>query len=443
MIDFVRRYIEQAWFFPVITTLLFILAILLGAFGVSSTAPSTVPWKMLTQAVTALAFVFLGGWFLHAFTHADTLDADDHCLAEQRASMFRFAYMFSVYSFALLVLPFTAMLRTIETPPDAGPIRLLRACMETSAATSLPASPPDGTAASAATRPAPTGATPSPAAPASAAASLVDWCPTQNLLHDYTYPWVVSVGGVVAQRCGGDGVFACPPSSPASAAGADDKLLPVYSIRGGFVVPFYVVLFAFVGGVVNLTRRVPEYQKRSSCHFVGTPTETGVSLLEAREFVVFQLMQLLSSPFVAMVAHYAIRPDTVASAVGLAFVSGFATESVLLLIRGVVNGLRPETTKTSAATSSSALLHVVVKRSNGLPASQCKVALRRLQTSTASLKEEKTNADGKVDFKSLAAGALWVVATLDEAGPPPKTSTASKQVDLRADEIECVELTVV
>ena len=38
----------------------------------------------------------------------------------------------------------------------------------------------------------------------------------------------------------------------------------MYSVRGGFVVPFDVVVFAFVGGVVNLTRRVPEYQKRSS-----------------------------------------------------------------------------------------------------------------------------------------------------------------------------------
>ena len=413
---------EHWWFLPAVTTLLFVLAILLGAFGVSSTASPSVPWKTLSQAVMALAFLFLGGWFLHAFTHADSLDPDDECLPEQRASMFRFAYMFSVYSFALLVLPFTAMLRTIETPPDAGPIRLLRACME------LPS-------AAAATAAAPAAAVST--APASAAASLVDWCPPEPLKDDYTYPWVVSVGGVVAQRCG-DGTFACPPlGEPPSANG---KVLPVYSIRGGFVVPFYVVLFAFVGGVVNLTRRVPEYQKRSSCNFVGTATETSVSLLEAREFVVFQLMQMLSSPFVAMVAHYAIRPDTVPSAVGLAFVSGFATESVLLLIRGMVNGLRPETTKTSAVTA--ALLHVVVKRLDGTPAGQAKVELRRLKTSTTAVKSDKANVAGKVDFKALAAGALWVVATLDEPGPPPRTLSASKQVDLRADEIECVELTL-
>ena len=139
MNEFLRECIERSWFFPVVTTLLFVLAILLGAFGVSSAALSPDAWKMLTQSVTALAFLFLGGWFLHAFTHADTLDPDDECLAEQRASMFRFAYMFSVYSFALLVLPFTAMLRTIETPPDAGPIRLLRACMEPASVAAVPA----------------------------------------------------------------------------------------------------------------------------------------------------------------------------------------------------------------------------------------------------------------------------------------------------------------
>ncbi len=425
MIKSLRECIDRAWFFPVVTTLLFVLAILLGAFGLSGTDTSAVPWRFLAQTVTALAFLFLGGWFLHAFTHADRMDTDDPCLADQRASMFRFAYMFAVYSFALLVLPFTAMLRTFETPPDAGPIRLLRACI------ALPSSD----AAGATPRGATTTVVPESAgAPASSAASLVDWCPTPNLLGDFSYPWVVSVGGVVAQRCG-DANFACPPS------GTGAGQLPVYQIRGGFVVPFYVVLFAFVGGVVNLTRRVPEYQKRSSCHFVGTAAESSVSLLEAREFVVFQLMQLLSSPFVAMVAHYAIRPDTVASAVGLAFVSGFATESVLLLIRGVVNGLRPETTKTTAATA--ALLHVVVKQANGTPASQCTVELRRLQTSPTALKRQRADADGKVDFKALTPGALWVVATLDLPGPPPRTLTAEKQVDLRADTIESVELTVV
>ena len=90
----------------------------------------------------------------------------------------------------------------------------------------------------------------------------------------------------------------------------------MFTVSGGFVVPFYVVVFAYIGGIVNLTRRLPEYQKRSACDYVSTPAEPKLLTIEAREFVVFQLMQLLSSPFVAMVAYYALEPKSIASAVG-------------------------------------------------------------------------------------------------------------------------------
>jgi len=416
----VSKLVRHPYFYPTVTTLLFVFAIFTGVLPIPKARADDIQWvPLVSKLLLTLGFLLLAAWFLHAFTHADEVGVDKACLAEQRASMFRFAYMFSLFSFALLVLPFTAMLRTHETPPDAGPIRLLRACVQLQ----------------------PT------ARPASGVTGPVDWCPETRLAGTVSYPWLVSVGGVVAQECDTPG-FECSVSATAAAApGVSAKAAaaapPMYSVRGGFVVPFYVIVFSFVGGVVNLTRRVPEYQKRSSCSFVPTTTESSVTLLEAREFVVFQIMQLLTSPFVAMVAYYALEPKSIASAVGLAFVSGFATESVLLLIRGMVNGLRPEPTKTSAAAGAdTAHLHVLVRRAGAATVDRTKVELRRLPNATPPIKEAMTDAAGELEFKGLAPGSVWVVATLGVPGATPASLSAVQKVELRAGQTESIELTL-
>jgi hypothetical protein len=382
------------------------------------------------KTMLALGFLLLAAWFLHAFTQPDEDNADRKCEAELTSSMFRFAYMFSIYSFALLVLPFTAMLRTHETPPDAGPIRLLRACVQ-----AQPAMQPASSASAVAV-----------------ATGPLQMCPAESpLAGDISYPWLVSVGGVIAQQCG-TGEFVCSTALAASSAkraaasasvsAVHEDRPPLYRVHGGFVVPFYVVVFAFVGGVVNLTRRVPEYQKRSSINFSGSASETKVTLLEAREFVVFQIMQLVSSPFVAMVAYYALEPKSIASAVGLGFTSGFATESVLLLIRGMFNGLRPETTKTSAAGAGTAQLHVLLHRPGGAPVDKAIVEVRRLPTATPPLLTAVAAASGEVLFKAVEAGTVWVVATLDIAGGTPPQVKASQRIQLKAGETESIELTL-
>lgn len=414
-----NRVLCHPYFYPASTSLLFVSAILTGILAVPRAGNDWVP--IAAKTLLGLGFLMLAAWFLHAFTHADQDSAEATCQAEQRASMFRFAYLFSLFSFALLVLPFTAMLRTHEAPPDAGPIRLLRACVQPAVR------------------------------PASGATGPVDLCPTELPTGTVSYPWLVSVGGVVAQECG-TGSFQCSKPLPAAgtavaaqpaAAGASAAEPPLYSVRGGFVVPFYVVVLSFVGGVVNLTRRVPEYQKRSACQFRGTPTEPPVTLLEAREFVVFQIMQLLTTPFVAMVAYYALEPKSIASAAGLAFVSGFATESVLLLIRGMVNGLRPETTKTAAATGvAEARLHVAVRRADGAPAERARVEVRRLPNSLPALKGAVAGATGEVEFSGLSAGTVWVVATLDVPGDAAKVLSAREKVEVKPGQTEAAELTL-
>lgn len=396
-------------FFPGVTSVLFLASIFLGV--VSASGGGRGEWTPVTaKALLALGFLVVGTWFMYAFTQCDPENIDQDSEAEQRASMFRFAYMFSLFSFALLVLPFTAMVRTHETPPDAGPIRLLRACVVPSAA----------------------------ARPASGVVGPVEFCPNPTAANGtVTYPWLVSVGGVVAQECGAHG-YKCWAEQPSQAASPPSQLPPMFSVSGGFVVPFYVVVFAFIGGIVNLTRRLPEYQKRSACNYVGTPEEPKLMTIEAREFVVFQLMQLLSSPFVAMVAYYAIEPKSIANTVALAFISGFATESVLLLIRGVVNGVQPRPTKTVAAATATASLHVTVQHADGV-VKQAKVELLRRPTSETALRTAVTDASGQVEFQGLAAGTVWVVARSEGQAPH---LVASHRVDLKAGQTESIALSL-
>jgi hypothetical protein len=464
------KFIKSPYFFPIATAVLFVLAI---AGGVIS-ADNSEKWHLafIAKLLLSFGYIVLGAWFLFAFTRADVENPNFGEEAEQRASMFRFAYFFSIFSFALLLLPFTAMVRTDDSPPDTGPIRLLRACVERAAI-------PAGTA---------------------SAPSPIDLCPEpKGSPRTVAYPWLIAVGGVVARQCDLSDAFCFEatakdrdvltpkvdqlpaPSTPAGSASqaaarslapassaaaaavsgtdapkpvnalpdnpkfdAGERKLPImYRVAGGFVVPFYVVVFAFVGGIVNLTRRVPEYQKRSSSTFKGTATESYVSLLEAREFVVFQLMQLLSSPFVAMMAYYALEPKSVASAVGIAFFSGFATESVLLLLRGMFAGLRPEKDKTAADDASTSfpaqLLVTAVNATNQLLANAT-VELRSAPSPAPIIMSGQTGGNGELQFTSIPAGLLQVDANLIAGGITIKDS---KSIQLNAGGMAKLQLTLV
>ena len=458
----------HSYFFPIVTAILFVLAISSGVISAGENPAVSPVIAFIAKALLALAYIALAGWFLFAFTRSDhempTFEED----AEQRAAMFRFAYFFSIFSFALLVLPFTAMVRSSDTLPDAGPIRLLRACVEQTAAPARAASAP----------------------------SPIDYCPeSKGSPKLVTYPWLIAVGGVVARQCDAEDVYCFKletpapmtsaaavaaaaaasaasaaaqqaPGSPQAAAAAsaataaasaataaeaaENKSKPsgisnMYRVSGGFVVPFYVVVFAFVGGVVNLTRRVPEYQKRSSVHFAGTVTESRVTLLEAREFVVFQLMQLLSSPFVAMLAYYALEPKSVASAVGVAFFSGFATESVLLLLRGMFAGLRPEPTKTAAAdltTAATTQVEVTALDGAKAPLKNVKVEMR---FGTSPAVSQITDASGKAVFANVPAGPVQIEASRATPADAPGTPALKAMpviVQLKAGAKEKIDLTL-
>lgn len=126
-------------------------------------------------------------------------------------------------------------------------------------------------------------------------------------------------------------------TSNASAQSGDDD----FEVSGGLVIPLYLVILSLIGGAISLTRRIPEYQKQSDDSYVpveGAPRLTPAML---REYLVFQIVQFVSAPLIATVAYCVIGPSSTAATVGLAFATGFASETVLLWVRAAVNKLDP------------------------------------------------------------------------------------------------------
>jgi Bacterial Ig-like domain (group 2) len=141
------------------------------------------------------------------------------------------------------------------------------------------------------------------------------------------YQWVLNIGGAIEERPEKKEGEKPPSLVPSG--------VKVYVVRGGVVVPLYVIVLALVGGAVSMTRRVPEYQRRSMS------AQDPFTNQEARENLVFQIMQVLSAPLIAIVAYYIVHPTNDMWAVVLGFGSGFASEPILLMIRGLVEKLSP------------------------------------------------------------------------------------------------------
>jgi hypothetical protein len=142
-----------------------------------------------------------------------------------------------------------------------------------------------------------------------------------------TDQWLVNIGGTTVLN---------GEATPMATADGNATGLPTVSIRGGLVVPLYVVVLALMGAAVSMTRRVPEYQRRLS---PGDPEY--ISYDRAREALVFQIMQVLSAPLIAVTAYYLVDPGSRSSTIVLAFISGFSSETVLLFIRALMEKVKP------------------------------------------------------------------------------------------------------
>jgi hypothetical protein len=150
-----------------------------------------------------------------------------------------------------------------------------------------------------------------------------NWVPKEIACGHNTTQWLVNFGGKAIgkteQEC------------------AKEKLPCEGSIvRGGMVVPLYFIIVSLFGAVISLTRRVPEFQAR-----IGANTARPLAPEEAREFLVFQIMQLASAPLLASAAYYVIDPGTRGGSIAVAFTAGFSSETILLAIRTLMNKLQP------------------------------------------------------------------------------------------------------
>ena len=98
---------------------------------------------------------------------------------------------------------------------------------------------------------------------------------------------------------------------------------PRVIIHGGITVPFYFVFISLLGAAISMTRRIPEYQNQllDKNHPLNPP--------EARQKMVFRILQFFCAPFIAITAYVLVTPSGPTTSVPLAFISGFSSEIVL------------------------------------------------------------------------------------------------------------------
>lgn len=162
--------------------------------------------------------------------------------------------------------------------------------------------------------------------------------------------WVVNIGGTIQRKHVSDcGV------SDYKCINREKKQYPEryrndkVQISGGLVIPLYILILSVIGAAVNMTRRVPEYQRQVYLYINRVddpdpeaekhPDEIGFE--DAREFMVFQLMQVISAPMIAITAYYILVPTTAPASVVLGVVSGFAAETILISLRVFADKLTP------------------------------------------------------------------------------------------------------
>ena len=139
-----------------------------------------------------------------------------------------------------------------------------------------------------------------------------------------SYQWVVNVGGTPTQQFW-----------PKDGNAQEFWRRPRLHIQGGVVIPVYIIVLAFIGGAVSMTRRVPEYQRR-----VADPTDP-MTPEYAREACVFQIMQVISAPLIAITLYHLVAPGSRAASIALGFAAGFASEPILVGIRALVEKMIP------------------------------------------------------------------------------------------------------
>jgi len=124
----------------------------------------------------------------------------------------------------------------------------------------------------------------------------------------------------------------------------------IAKLKGGLVVPFFVIVLSLLGGSISMTRKLPEIQLRAAPRYekfyfdrVRARTEgklqTPLIAVQARDFILFQILQVVTAPFLAMVVYSSFEVKSTAAAVLIGFGAGFASEPLLLRLRKAIDRL--------------------------------------------------------------------------------------------------------
>lgn len=141
--------------------------------------------------------------------------------------------------------------------------------------------------------------------------------------------WVINIGGYI-EKCSQDIEIEYGKSVTCE-------------VKDGLLIPLYFIIMALMGGSISLTRRLPELQKQAGSEHIATEQQPKLSQYEFREHLIFQMVQFISAPFLAILAYYLIEPGNTTNAVVLAFTAGFASETILLMVRSIANKITPQT----------------------------------------------------------------------------------------------------
>jgi hypothetical protein len=291
----------------------------------------------------------------------------------------RYCYLFTGVALAVSILPWAAP-TLFPASPTAAPLGVLRGCAKP---------------------------TKEPAANTGIPGEVL--CDSDN------YQWIINIGGVVEPWSGEKSATTQSSPGGGSAASGEGAAPLRGQVRGGVVVPLYVIVLALIGSAVSMTRRVPEYQRRAM------DSQDPLTNVQARENLVFQIMQVLSAPLIAITVYYIIKPDTPMTSVVLGFGSGFASEPILLMIRSLVEKLSPA----QAAEPSTIIVRVN-------PASVTLKPNQAQQFSAKVLGSANSEVTWQIDPSDVTAGTISQSGYYVAPGSPPSktvTITASSAAD--------------
>lgn len=278
---------------------------------ISSEAPPpiTIPKTFPTMAVIfcvllTAAIVLTAGWFLKVFTANLSSDKDDPATQRAVGSMVYFCYCFIIISLVICALPMALVIL-----PTGFTTGIYRAMIESPMAVGLGCV--------------------QDLKPEHKNWELV--CQSGESEPDQ---WLINIGG--------DVMALFPPPCPAiygtavipssSESPASDELtgltycFPRIRVHGGLSVPFYFVFVSLLGAAVSMTRRIPEYQRRVA------EEAAGFSPARAREKMIFQIVQFISAPLIAITVYVLITPENATTSIAVAFASGFSSELVIKVI---------------------------------------------------------------------------------------------------------------